>query len=49
MRTSIVLRRAVASAPTSAPTLTTESSSVNVVSLPPRLRVTNSGKTVWKL
>ncbi len=35
MRTSIVLRRAVASAPTSAPTLVTDSSRVNVVSLPP--------------
>ena len=49
LRTLIVFRRAVPSAPTSAPTLTAENSSVNVVPVPCRSRVLNSGNTVWKL
>ena len=42
-------RRATPSAPTSAPTLTTENRIVNVVPVPCRSRVVNNGKTVWKL
>ena len=43
------MRRAESSAPTSEPTLTTDISSVNVGSLPPRSRVVKSGRTTWKL
>ena len=48
-RIDTALRRATASAPISEPTLTTERSSVNVASPPPKSRVTNSGNTTWKL
>ena len=43
------LRRAVARAPTSEPALTTDISRVKVTSEPPRSRVANRGRTVWKL
>ena len=49
MCTSIERRRAIASAPTSDPTLTTENRIVNAVSEPPRSWVTKSGKTTAKL
>ena len=45
----IVRRRAVASAPTRDPALTTDISRVKVTSLPRRSRVANRGSTVWKL
>ena len=43
------LRRAVASAPTSDPTLMTENRIVNVVSVPPRSCGDEQRKTTWKL
>ena len=46
---STLVRRAAASAPRSAPTLTTDMRSVKVTSLPPMSRVAKSGMTVWKL
>jgi hypothetical protein len=49
MRMSIVLRRAVASAPVSEPRLTTDISQVKVTVLPCRSRVVKRGSTVWKL
>ena len=39
----------MASAPISAPTLTTENNRVKVVPVPCRSRTVNSGNTVWKL
>ena len=49
MRTSIRLRRALASAPANDPQLTTDISQVKVTSLPRRSRVAKRGSTVWKL
>ena len=48
VRTRDRRRRATARAPTSDPTLSTENSRVNMPSLPPRSRVTNSGMTVLR-
>ena len=48
-RTVTLMRRAVASAPSNEPKLRIENNSVKLASLPPNVRVTNSGNTTWKL